>query len=60
MVVVEVVEVVEVVVVEVVVDHQEAMVEKAPIKHGKEKRAAAETEGQESGDLNPSFLTMIE
>ena len=53
MVVVEVVEV-------VVVDHQEAMVEKAPIKHGKEKRAAAETEGQESGDLNPSFLTMIE
>ena len=52
--------VVEVVVVEVVVDHQEAMVEKAPIKHGKEKRAAAETEGQESGDLNPSFLTMIE
>jgi len=56
-----VVEVVEVVVVEVVeVDHQEAMVEKAPIKHGKEKRAAAETEGQESGDLNPSFLTMIE
>ena len=46
---------VEVVVVE---DHQEAMVEKVPIKHRKEKRV--ETEGQESDDLNPSVLTMIE